>query len=260
MKLEPSENTQLYGMNNFFEEIKNLYRFLQQIFPNKRVLKYALDYHSDLFEGGNPRKIALIYQGDGDNGKSIFQSVIEGMFGSEGIGYAAKLNTTFLSGKKQSSGGPQPDLDRLRHGCRLVVLQEPSKQEVINTALLKELTGNDTIYARTLYKEGGEFLPLFKPIIICNDLPQLSSNEPAIWSRLRILPFESKFPLNPEEAPNTYEEQLEQNFSAFLDAILRAKPSGIKGAYLKRLAISSTMGPGVRVDVSSLPSSPLSAN
>jgi large subunit ribosomal protein L1 len=56
------------------------------------------------------------------------------------------------------------------------------------------------------------------------------------------------------------EEQLEQNFSAFLDAILRAKPTGIKGAYLKRLAISSTMGPGVRVDVSSLPSSPLSAN
>ena len=56
------------------------------------------------------------------------------------------------------------------------------------------------------------------------------------------------------------EEQLEQNFSAFLDAILRAKPSGIKGAYLKRLAISSTMGPGVRVDVSTLPSSPLSAN
>tara|TARA_B110000014_G_C19925673_1_gene478865 strand:- start:30 stop:743 length:714 start_codon:yes stop_codon:yes gene_type:complete len=56
------------------------------------------------------------------------------------------------------------------------------------------------------------------------------------------------------------EEQLGQNFSAFLDAILRAKPTGIKGAYLKRLAISSTMGPGVRVDVSSLPSSPLSAN
>ena len=56
------------------------------------------------------------------------------------------------------------------------------------------------------------------------------------------------------------EEQLGQNVSAFLDAILRAKPSGIKGAYLKRLAISSTMGPGVRVDVSSLPSSPLSAD
>jgi large subunit ribosomal protein L1 len=55
------------------------------------------------------------------------------------------------------------------------------------------------------------------------------------------------------------EEQLGQNVAAFLDAILRAKPTGIKGAYLKRVAISSTMGPGVRVDVSTLPSSPVSA-
>jgi large subunit ribosomal protein L1 len=55
------------------------------------------------------------------------------------------------------------------------------------------------------------------------------------------------------------EEQLEQNVSAFLDAILRAKPSGLKGAYLKRMALSSTMGPGVRIDVSSLPTSPVAA-
>lgn len=55
------------------------------------------------------------------------------------------------------------------------------------------------------------------------------------------------------------EEQLGQNVSVFLDAVLRAKPSGIKGAYLKRMALSSTMGPGVRVDVSTLPSSPVAA-
>ncbi|MEE8252469.1 MAG: 50S ribosomal protein L1, partial [Hyphomicrobium sp.] len=55
------------------------------------------------------------------------------------------------------------------------------------------------------------------------------------------------------------DEQLGQNISAFLDAILRAKPSGIKGAYLKRMAISSTMGPGVRIDVSTLPTSPVVA-
>lgn len=54
-------------------------------------------------------------------------------------------------------------------------------------------------------------------------------------------------------------EQLGQNVSALLDAILRAKPSGIKGAYLKRMALSSTMGPGVRVDVSTLPTSPVAA-
>ena len=43
-------------------------------------------------------------------------------------------------------------------------------------------------------------------------------------------------------------EQLEANLNAFLDAIVRAKPSAAKGTYLKSVSVSSTMGPGVRVD------------
>ena len=45
---------------------------------------------------------------------------------------------------------------------------------------------------------------------------------------------------------------LRANVRAFVDAVNRAKPSGAKGSYLKRAALSSTMGPGVRVDVASL--------
>ena len=48
------------------------------------------------------------------------------------------------------------------------------------------------------------------------------------------------------------EEQLIENLRAFVGAITRAKPSGSKGTYLKRVALSSTMGPGVKVDVASL--------
>ena len=48
------------------------------------------------------------------------------------------------------------------------------------------------------------------------------------------------------------DEKLLQNIRAFVDAIQKAKPTGAKGTYLKKAAISSTMGPGVRVDVSSL--------
>ena len=43
-------------------------------------------------------------------------------------------------------------------------------------------------------------------------------------------------------------EDLRRNFDAFLDAIVRAKPAGAKGKYVKKLAVSSTMGPGVKVD------------
>ena len=48
------------------------------------------------------------------------------------------------------------------------------------------------------------------------------------------------------------EEQLVDNLRAFVGAITRAKPSGAKGTYLKRVALSSTMGPGVKIDVASL--------
>jgi large subunit ribosomal protein L1 len=48
------------------------------------------------------------------------------------------------------------------------------------------------------------------------------------------------------------DEQLLENVRAFVDAVTRAKPSGAKGTYLKRVALSSTMGPGVKVDVGSL--------
>lgn len=48
------------------------------------------------------------------------------------------------------------------------------------------------------------------------------------------------------------EEALSENVMAFVGAIMKAKPSGAKGAYLKKASISSTMGPGVRLDVSGL--------
>jgi large subunit ribosomal protein L1 len=44
-------------------------------------------------------------------------------------------------------------------------------------------------------------------------------------------------------------EDLRANFDALLDAIVKAKPTGAKGKYLKKIAVSSSMGPGIKVDV-----------
>ena len=48
------------------------------------------------------------------------------------------------------------------------------------------------------------------------------------------------------------EAKLLENARAFVDAIQRAKPAGAKGTYVKKVALSSTMGPGVKVDLASL--------
>jgi large subunit ribosomal protein L1 len=51
------------------------------------------------------------------------------------------------------------------------------------------------------------------------------------------------------------EEALLENIRAFADAVNRSKPTGAKGTYVKRVAVSSTMGPGVHVDPSSIAAS-----
>ena len=45
------------------------------------------------------------------------------------------------------------------------------------------------------------------------------------------------------------EDAIEKNARAFIEAVSKAKPSGAKGQYMKKIALSSTMGPGIRVDV-----------
>jgi len=48
------------------------------------------------------------------------------------------------------------------------------------------------------------------------------------------------------------EEQIAGNVKAFVDAVLKAKPQGAKGTFVKKVSISSTMGPGLKLDIASL--------
>ncbi len=48
------------------------------------------------------------------------------------------------------------------------------------------------------------------------------------------------------------QDALEANVKAMVDALVRARPSGAKGTYVKQISLSSTMGPGVKVDPASL--------
>jgi large subunit ribosomal protein L1 len=52
------------------------------------------------------------------------------------------------------------------------------------------------------------------------------------------------------------EDALVENATAFVDAITKAKPSGAKGNYIKRVSVSSTMGPGLKVDTAQLGTAP----
>lgn len=53
------------------------------------------------------------------------------------------------------------------------------------------------------------------------------------------------------------EKALVENIKAFVDAVMKARPAGAKGTYLKKVSVSSTMGPGLKLDPSTVASGPI---
>lgn len=183
------------------EAVKDVERFLEQIFPDTSVRKYFLDIYSEVFVGNNFAKKFLVWSGEGCNGKSVTTDIFERMLGD----YSVVLPTSLITGKRGMSAGASPELSRTE-GVRMAWLQEPSPDERINPGIMKELTGNDTFYARGLYQEGRDIKAMFKLVLVCNTPPKLESDQ-ASWNRIRILPFESTFT---DDAPESYEEQLKE--------------------------------------------------
>jgi len=183
--------------------VKEVYDFLEKIFPDREVREYFLNISSEVFVGGNQKKHVLFWSGEGDNGKSVTQTFFEKMLGE----YAIKLPTSLIVGKRSMSSSASPELARAGNGVRWAILQEPDKKDVINIGILKELSGNDTFYARGLFQNGSEIEPMFKLVVICNDPPSIPHSDKATWNRIRVVPFESTFV---NDAPSTFEEQLLQ--------------------------------------------------
>lgn len=184
-------------------EVRAVFDFLEKIFPDRSVRDYFLNISCEVFVGGNTNKIVQFWSGDGDNGKSVTQSLFEKMLGP----YSIKLPTSLLVGKRTQSSSACPELVRAGNGVRMAMLQEPDQKDVINIGILKELSGNDSFFARGLYKEGSEIQPMFKLVLVCNEPPKLPYSDKATWNRIRVIPFESTFTDTP---PATFEEQLEQ--------------------------------------------------
>ena len=191
------------------KRVLDVYDYLEKVFPDTSIRNYFLDTSSDVFEGGNKQKIIIFWTGEGDNAKSVTQTILERMLGS----YAIKFSTTLVTGKKTSIGMASPELSRAGGGVRWAVLEEPDGDEELNVGMLKSLSGNDSFWARDLFEKGKstkETVPLFKLIFVCNKLIKIKHADKAFWNRVKVLPFETTFVRPGQPCPETYEEQLKQ--------------------------------------------------
>ena len=178
------ENERLDQIKTFFSEIQ----------PEEDMCNYILDYFSSCLVGHSPDELFHIWTGSGGNGKSLSIGLFQSIIGD----YAATINITLLTNKRAASNAASPEMANCK-GKRFVVFQEPENDDKIHVGHMKELTGNDKISARALFKEPIEFFPQFKTVLTCNKLPFIPSNDGGTWRRLRVAPFEMKFVNNPKE-------------------------------------------------------------
>jgi len=189
--------------NSEQSEYREIHDFFCKLFTNEGVRNYVLDILACIIDGSIAQERFYIFTGQGSNGKSRLLDLVQKSIGD----YYCILPIALLTQKRAASNSAQSELERTK-GRRFAVMQEPSEQDKINIGFMKELSGNDRIMTRGLYKEPTEFKPQFKMILTCNELPEVPSDDGGTWRRIRVVEFTSKFCENPKK-PNEFEMDLE---------------------------------------------------
>jgi putative DNA primase/helicase len=124
----------------------------------------------------------------GCNGKSTLLNAVASVLDD----YAKPLKAdALMTHPFKNSGGADPEVASLVR-VRLVTAQEP-RSGSLDTAKVKELTGQDAIQVRELHKMPFTFVPQFKLWLSTNERPNVAETTTGIWRRLRLVPFTVNF-------------------------------------------------------------------
>ena len=198
-------------------------KFLEEIFCGDADLATFVQLAVGYSLTGDLRERCVFFlHGAGRNGKSTLVDTLMKLLGD----YGARTPTQTLMRKK--SGSIPNDLARLP-GKRFVAASEGEEGERLAESFVKDITGKEKIAARFLHREWFEFLPEFKVWFTTNHLPVIRGSDPAIWDRVRVVPFNARF--DGENEDKTLEVTLESELSGILNwaltGCLRWRNSGL---------------------------------
>lgn len=172
--------------------------FLQKVFPvdprdpGKGGDAALIAYVQKLFGYGltadTTEQTLPIFWGGGSNGKSVLVETAARVFGED---YWASAPDGMLMVRRGGDSHPT-ELARL-YRKRMLAATETEEGARLNVALVKRLTGGDTITARYMRQDFFEFKPTHKLIMATNDRPRISNGGHGIWRRVSLVPFLVRF-------------------------------------------------------------------
>jgi P4 family phage/plasmid primase-like protien len=176
----------------------DVHRFLSDILPGENVRDYLLKLCSDSLDPSLPNNIFTIMIGSGSNGKSVFLYLLQKTFGS----LWENVSATLFTRKEPDPTAATPGIAKLA-SKRCVTVSELEEGSKLNATLMKRCTGKDTHSARFMRCNEFSFVLYAHFFLACNNLPEISGSDPALWTRIRLIPFLQRF----VECPKTPNEK-----------------------------------------------------
>ena len=176
------------------------------------------------------RALFFLHGNAGKNGKTtLVEAVMKlvGICGEASYGYGRKVGAeTFM--KSRNSEDNQRKAATLA-GPRFICTSEVDEDHRLDEQLVKDITGGDTLEGRRLYQESFTFKPQFKPWMYGNHKPEIRGTDDAIWSRVRLVPFDVSFKGREDlELPDKLEAELPGILNWAIQGCLAWQRSGLQ--------------------------------
>ncbi|MER7969683.1 phage/plasmid primase, P4 family [Streptomyces sp. NPDC096080] len=181
--------------------------FLKRILPDEDVRAFVQRLFGYAMLGKVTEHVMPIFTGTGANGKGTIRDAVMAAFGD----YAIEIDPAMLMQSKHERHGTFKM--RLR-GARLAFCSETEKGRKFAEAMMKRLVGGDPIEANLMHKNPITFDPSHTLIMLTNHLPEVSGDDPAVWRRILVVPFDVVIP--PEER----DPELPERLKGASDAVL----------------------------------------
>jgi putative DNA primase/helicase len=160
--------------------------FLERVLPDEEVRAFLQRLAGVALLGRVVEHVLGILVGTGANGKGAFTRALEHALGD----YAASPEADLFM--QRDGAHPTGQMDLL--GLRWATVSETDQGRRLAEATMKRLTGGDPIRARRMRQDFIEFQPSHTAVLVTNHLPAVRGDDPAIWRRLRLVPFDVVIP------------------------------------------------------------------
>ena len=170
--------------------------FITDIIPNEDIRKYYLMIITSYMVAVHKREeFIVLYNKFGNNGKSTLMNCLDKVFGN----YFYSCKSSILTEQKfENAEQASPTICNMS-GKRFISFQEIKEKNVLESMMIKMLTGGDKINGRRLYEDTNEFYITGCIHLSCNDPPGFNKVDPAIIRRMRCIELETEFVENPTE-------------------------------------------------------------